>query len=308
MMATQKVMGATEWAMLIALSVLWGGSFFFIGVVVKELPPLTIMMLRVGCAALTLNLVVRFMGQWLPRDPRVWLAFFGMGLFNNVIPQTLIVWGQTQIPSGLASILNATTPLFGVLVAHFFTSDEKMTGKKLAGVIIGFAGVAIMVGPAALSGLGTHIWAQVAVLLASVFYGISGVYGRRFKRLGVSPMMTATGQLTASTLMLAPLALMIDHSWTLATPSAATWLAIAGLALLSTALAYLIFFRLLASAGATNLMLVTFLIPISAVLLGSLFLGEQLEAKHFFGMGLIAMGLAAIDGRLVALIRQPGTP
>ena len=307
-MATQKVMGATEWAMLIALSVLWGGSFFFIGVVVKELPPLTIMMLRVGCAALTLNLVVRFMGQWLPRDPRVWLAFFGMGLFNNVIPQTLIVWGQTQIPSGLASILNATTPLFGVLVAHFFTSDEKMTGKKLAGVIIGFAGVAIMVGPAALSGLGTHIWAQVAVLLASVFYGISGVYGRRFKRLGVSPMMTATGQLTASTVMLAPVALMIDHSWTLATPSAATWLAIAGLALLSTALAYLIFFRLLASAGATNLMLVTFLIPISAVLLGSLFLGEQLEAKHFFGMGLIAMGLAAIDGRLVALIRQPGTP
>ena len=307
-MATQKVMGATEWAMLIALSVLWGGSFFFIGVVVKELPPLTIMMLRVGCAALTLNLVVRFMGQWLPRDPRVWLAFFGMGLFNNVIPQTLIVWGQTQIPSGLASILNATTPLFGVLVAHFFTSDEKMTGKKLAGVIIGFTGVAIMVGPAALSGLGTHIWAQVAVLLASVFYGISGVYGRRFKRLGVSPMMTATGQLTASTLMLAPVALMIDRSWTLATPSAATWLAIAGLALLSTALAYLIFFRLLASAGATNLMLVTFLIPISAVLLGSLFLGEQLEAKHFFGMGLIAMGLAAIDGRLVALIRQPGTP
>jgi drug/metabolite transporter (DMT)-like permease len=259
-------------------------------------------------AALTLNLVVRFMGQWLPREPRIWLAFFGMGLFNNVIPQTLIVWGQTQIPSGLASILNATTPLFGVLVAHFFTSDEKMTGKKLAGVIVGFAGVAIMVGPAALRGLGTHIWAQLAILLASAFYGISGVYGRRFKRLGVAPMVTATGQLTASTLMLAPLALLIDHSWTLATPSAATWLAIAGLALLSTALAYLIFFRLLASAGATNLLLVTFLIPVSAVFLGSLFLGEHLEAKHFIGMGFIAAGLAAIDGRLLNLIRQPGTP
>lgn len=294
--------------MLIALSVLWGGSFFFIGVAVKELPPLTIMMLRVGCAALTLNLVVRFMGQWMPRDPKVWLAFFGMGLFNNVIPQTLIVWGQTQIPSGLASILNATTPLFGVLVAHFFTSDEKMTGKKLAGVIVGFAGVAIMVGPAALRGLGTHIWAQLAILLASAFYGISGVYGRRFKRMGVAPMVTATGQLTASTLMLAPVALSIDHSWTLATPSAATWLAIAGLALLSTALAYLIFFRLLASSGATNLLLVTFLIPVSAVFLGSLFLGEQLEAKHFIGMGFIAAGLAAIDGRLLNLIRQPGTP
>ena len=302
-MATQKVMGAREWAMLLALSVLWGGSFFFIGIAVKELPPLTIMMLRVGCAALILNLVVRFMGQWMPRDPKLWLAFFGMGLFNNVIPQTLIVWGQTQIPSGLASILNATTPLFGVLVAHFFTSDEKMTGQKLAGVITGFAGVAVMVGPAALSGLGSHIWAQLAVLLASAFYGISGVYGRRFKRMGVAPMMTATGQLTASTLMLAPLALMIDHSWTLAQPSPAAWLAIAGLAILSTALAYLIFFRLLASSGATNLMLVTFLIPISAVLLGSLFLGEQVEAKHILGMALIAAGLAAIDGRLLAKFR-----
>ncbi|HLA01578.1 MAG TPA: DMT family transporter, partial [Aestuariivirga sp.] len=152
-MTVQKVMGPAEWGMLLALSVLWGGSFFFIGVAVKELPPLTIMMLRVGCAALILNLVVRLMGQWMPRDPKVWLAFGGMGLLNNVIPQTLIVWGQTQIPSGLASILNATTPLFGVLVAHFFTGDEKVTGNKLAGVLIGFIGVAIMVGPAALSGL-----------------------------------------------------------------------------------------------------------------------------------------------------------
>jgi drug/metabolite transporter (DMT)-like permease len=303
-MATQKVMGAREWAMLLILSVLWGGSFFFIGVAVKELPPLTIMMLRVGCAAITLHLIVRLMGQWMPRDPRVWLAFGGMGLLNNVIPQTLIVWGQTQIPSGLASILNATTPLFGVLVAHFFTSDEKMTGKKFTGVIIGFIGVAIMVGPAALGGLGSHIWAQVAVLLASGFYGISGVYGRRFKQMGVTPMMTATGQLTASTLMLTPLALLVDHSWTLTQPSLAAWSAIAGLAVLSTALAYLIFFRILASSGATNLMLVTFLIPVSAVFLGSLFLGEQLEAKHFIGMACIAAGLAAIDGRLLAKFKR----
>ena len=299
-MATQKVMGAREWALLLMLSVLWGGSYFFIGVAVKELPPLTIMMLRVGCAALILNLVVRFMGQWMPRDPRVWLAFCGMGLFNNVIPQTLIVWGQTEIPSGLASILNATTPLFAVLVAHFFTSDEKMTGKKLAGVIVGFVGVAIMIGPEALSGLGSHIWAQLAILLASAFYGISGVYGRRFKQMGVTPMMTATGQLTASTLMLAPLALAVDQSWTLTQPSIAAWAAIAGLAILSTALAYLIFFRILASSGAINLMLVTFLIPISAIFLGWLFLGEQLEVRHFIGLALIAAGLAAIDGRLLA--------
>ncbi|HEX7110401.1 MAG TPA: EamA family transporter [Aestuariivirga sp.] len=300
-MATQKVMGAKEWALLLILSVLWGGSFFFIGVAVKELPPLTIMMLRVGIAALILHVVIRAMGQWMPRDPKVWLAFGGMGLLNNVIPQTLIVWGQTQIPSGLASILNATTPLFAVLVAHVFTSDERMTGKKLAGVVIGFMGVAIMVGPAALSGLGSNIWAQLAILLASVFYAISGVYGRRFKQMGVTPMMTATGQLTASTLMLTPLALAVDHSWTLTQPSFAAWSAIAGLAILSTALAYLIFFRILASSGATNLLLVTFLIPISAVLLGFLFLGEQLELRHFAGMGLIGLGLAAIDGRLLTL-------
>ena len=218
-MATQKIMGAKEWALLLILSVLWGGSFFFIGVAVKELPPLTIMMLRVGLAALILHVIVRAMGQWMPRDPKVWLAFAGMGLLNNAIPQTLIVWGQTQIPSGLASILNATTPLFGVLVAHFFTTDEKMTGKKLIGVIVGFIGAAVMVGPAALQGLGTNVWAQVAVLLASAFYGISGVYGRRFKQMGVTPMMTATGQLTASTLMLAPVALLVDHSWTLTQPS-----------------------------------------------------------------------------------------
>lgn len=294
--------------MLLVLSLLWGGSFFFIGIAVKELPTFTIMMLRVAIAAFTLNLVARFMGQSLPRDPRIWLAFLGMGLFNNVIPQTLIVWGQTQIPSGLASILNATTPLFGVLVAHAFTSDEKMTANKLAGVTVGFMGVAIMIGPAALNGLGSHVWAQLAVLLASVFYAISGVFGRRFKRMGVQPMMTATGQLTASTLMLTPLALLVDHSWTLASPSLVTWAAIAGLALLSTALAYLLFFRILASSGATNIMLVTFLIPISAVFLGSLFLGEQLEVKHFIGMACIAAGLAAIDGRLLRLFTRRGTP
>jgi drug/metabolite transporter (DMT)-like permease len=302
-----KTMGTTEWAMLLILSLLWGGSYFFIGVAVKELPTLTIMMLRVGIAALTLNFVIRVIGQSLPRDPKIWLAFFGMGLMNNVIPQSLIVWGQTQIPSGLASILNATTPLFGVLIAHFFTGDEKMTGRKLAGVVVGFAGVAIMIGPSALSGLGTHVWAQVAVLLASAFYGISGVYGRRFKRMGVEPMMTATGQLTASTLMIAPLALLVDHSWTLAMPSFDTWAAIGGLAILSTALAYLLFFRILATAGTTNLLLVTFLIPVSAVLLGFLFLGEHLETKHFIGMAGIALGLAAIDGRLLNLIRRPST-
>lgn len=302
-MAAQKVMGPAEWGMLLVLSVLWGGSFFFIGVAVKELPPFTIVALRVGLAAVALLVVIRALGLAMPGDRRTWLAFVGMGLLANLIPFCLIVWGQTRIASGLASILNATTPLFTVIVAHLLTTDEKLTGNKLAGVSIGFAGVALMIGPAVLSGLGADPWAQLAVLGAALSYGFSGIFGRRFKVMGVHPLITAAGQVSASTLMLAPIALLLDHPWTLTLPTPATIAAIAGLALLSTALAYVLFFRVLATAGATNLSLVTFLIPPSAILLGSLVLGERLEAGHFLGMALIAAGLATIDGRPLTLLK-----
>ncbi len=303
-MATQKQMDASEWGMLVALSLLWGGSFFFIGIAVKELPPVTIVTLRVSLAATALLIVCRIMGLHLPRQWAVWRAFFGMGLLNNIIPFCLIVWGQTHIASGLASILNATTPLFTVIVAHFLTADEKMTGNKLAGVLIGFAGVATMIGPAAFGGAISGLWGQIAILGAAISYSFAGIFGRRFKAMGVPPLMTATGQISSSTLMLIPAALLIDKPWTLAMPSLGTWGALIGIALLSTALAYLIFFRILATAGATNLALVTFLIPVSAILLGSLILGEQLEIKHFAGMAMIAAGLAAIDGRLPAKLRD----
>ncbi|SOC94094.1 Threonine/homoserine efflux transporter RhtA [Rhizobium sp. AN5] len=303
-MAIQKQMDASEWGMLVALSLLWGGSFFFIGIAVKELPPVTIVTLRVSLAATALLIVCRIMGLHLPRQWAVWRAFFGMGLLNNIIPFCLIVWGQTHIASGLASILNATTPLFTVIVAHFLTVDEKMTGNKLAGVLIGFAGVATMIGPAAFGGAISGLWGQIAILGAAISYSFAGIFGRRFKAMGVPPLMTATGQISSSTLMLIPAALLIDKPWTLAMPSLGTWGALIGIALLSTALAYLIFFRILATAGATNLALVTFLIPVSAILLGSLILGEQLEIKHFAGMAMIAAGLAAIDGRLPAKLRD----
>jgi drug/metabolite transporter (DMT)-like permease len=302
--AIQKQMDASEWGMLVALSLLWGGSFFFIGIAVKELPPVTIVTLRVSLAATALLIVCRIMGLHLPRQWSVWRAFFGMGLLNNIIPFCLIVWGQTHIASGLASILNATTPLFTVIVAHFLTADEKMTGNKLAGVLIGFAGVATMIGPAAFGGAISGLWGQIAILGAAISYSFAGIFGRRFKAMGVPPLMTATGQISSSTLMLIPAALLIDKPWTLAMPSLGTWGALIGIALLSTALAYLIFFRILATAGATNLALVTFLIPVSAILLGSLILGEQLEIKHFAGMAMIAAGLAAIDGRLPAKLRD----
>jgi drug/metabolite transporter (DMT)-like permease len=290
-------MGAREWALLVTLSILWGGSFLFIGVAVKELPPLTIVALRVALAALALHVVVRSIGVPMAHNNRIWAAFLGMGLLNNAIPFTLIVWGQSHIASGLASIINATTPLFTVLVAHLFTGDERMTGQRLAGVIVGFAGVTAMIGGTALQSLGLDVAAQVAVLAAALSYGCAGVFGRRFRTLGVPPLATAAGQVTASSMMLIPLALVVDRPWALPIPSGATIAAVVALALVSTALAYLLFFRLLASAGATNVALVTFLIPVSAILFGAIVLNERLALRHLAGMVVIAVGLALIDGR-----------
>ncbi|MFK5927546.1 MAG: EamA family transporter, partial [Desulfuromusa sp.] len=181
--------------------------------------------LRVGLAAIVLNLVVRASGLRMPTDRRLWGAFFGMGLLNNIIPFCLIVWGQTHIASGLASIFNATTPLFTVIVAHKFTKDEKITGGRLVGIIVGFAGVAAIIGLDSLSTLGNNTLAQFAVLGAALSYTFAGVYGRRFKSYGVAPMVTATGQVTASTLLLVPLAVIVDQPWTLAIPGLETWAA-----------------------------------------------------------------------------------
>ena len=299
-----RTMGPLEWTLLLVLSVLWGGSFFFVGVAVKALPPFTIVALRVGLAAIALNIIVRATGMRMPTDPKLWGAFIGMGLLNNMIPFSLIVWGQTHIASGLASIFNATTPLFTVVVAHAFTKDEKITGGRLGGIIVGFAGVAVIIGLDSLNSIGTNTLAQFAVLGAALSYAFAGVYGRRFKSYGVSPMVTATGQVTASTILLVPIAVIVDKPWNLSVPGLETWAAIVALALFSTALAYILYFRILAVAGATNLLLVTFLIPISAILLGVIFLDEQLYFRDFAGMGLICLGLVAIDGRLFQYFRK----
>ena len=303
-------MGGREWAMLLALAVLWGGSFFFNGVAVRELPSFTLVWLRVAVAAATLLGVLRLVGQRMPRGSRVWATFGAMGLLNNVVPFVLIVWGQHHIASGLASILNATTPLFTVLVAHLLTPDERLTPLKAAGVAVGFAGAVLMVGPDALGGLGTGVAAQLACLAGALIYAFAAIFGRRFKRMGVPPMATAAGQVCASTVLLLPLMLLVDRPWTLAMPHAATGAAVLGVGLLSTALAYVLYFRILAAAGATNLVLVTFLIPVSAILLGALVLGETLLPRHFVGMALIGAGLACIDGRLPRLLfgrRERGT-
>ena len=192
-----------------------------------------------------------------------------------------------------------------MLVAHWATADEKLTAARLAGVAAGLAGVVVMIGPDLLRELGGHVLGQFAVLLAAVSYAFAGVYGRRFR--GEPPLRVAAGQLVASSMLLAPVAMLIDRPWTLPPPGAATIAALVALAVLSTALAYLIYFRILARAGATNVLLVTFLIPVSAILLGTLVLGEQLALRHLVGMAAIGIGLAAIDGRPATWAYRVGT-
>jgi drug/metabolite transporter (DMT)-like permease len=302
MAGEDRRMGPAEWGLLLTLAVLWGGSFLFGKVAVADLPPLTLVLARVGLAALALLAVVRLSGHRLPRSPRVWGSFAVMGALNNVVPFGLIFWAQTEIASGLASILNATTPLFTIVVAHLATRDERVSPNRLAGVLVGFAGAVVVIGPDALTGVGGHVLGQVAVLGAALSYAVAGVFGGRFR--GLPAVVPAAGQLTGSTALVLPAALLIDRPWTLAPPSPATWGAVAALALLCTAVAYVIYFRILAAAGATNLLLVTFLIPVSALLLGAAVLGEHLDPRDGIGMLLIFAGLAAIDGRPLAAARR----
>ena len=294
---------AQDWALLLALSLLWGASYFFSKIAVGALPPLTVVVARVALAAATLLLVCRLAGVALPLAH--WRDFLGMGAINNVLPFALIFWAQTEIASGLASILNATTPLFTAVLAHVLTRDEKLTAAKIAGVCLGIVGVSVLVGIEALETIGGSILPQLACLGAAVSYAFAGIFARR-RLKDVPPLAAAAGQLSASSLMALPLVLLVDHPWTLPMPDGVTIAALLGLALLSTALGYAIYFRILARAGATNILLVTLLIPPSAILLGALFLGESLALHHFIGFAVIALGLGAIDGRLLKRKRAAG--
>lgn len=284
--------------MLLILALVWGGSFFFNGLAVRELPVLSVVVARVGLAAAMLLIVMWWRGERMPRGRRVLASFVVMGMLNNAVPYALIVGGQQHIGAGVASILNAATPIFTVVLAHLLTRDERMTRAKLLGVLIGFAGVAVMVGAGVRQEAGFHVLAHLMCLGGALSYALAGLYGRRFSQMNISPLGAAAGQVTASALIPLPAVLVLDQPWALPPPSLTAIAALAGVAALSTALAYLLYFRLLATAGATNLLLVTFLIPVSAILLGTLFLGERLLPRHILGMVLIGGGLAAIDGRV----------
>lgn len=289
-------MPVAAWGMLLVLSTLWGGSFLFNRIAVAEIATLDIVAGRVFLAALVLFVAAWATGATLPRDRASWRDYAVMGLLNTVVPFCLIVWGQKTIGAGLASILNATTPIFGVIVAHLFTADDKASPAKIVGIAVAFLGVVVLVGIDALAGLADHLAAELACLGAALSYGVAALWSRRFR--GRPPITTALGQFTASSLVLVPAALVVSPPWAAPVPSAAAIACVVALAILSTAVAYILFFRLTTLVGPTNTTLVTFLIPPSAIFLGFAVLGERLAPQHVAGVVLIGAGLAAIDGRL----------
>ncbi len=285
-----------DWGMLLLLSVLWGGAYFFAGVAVRELPPLTVVLVRVSLAALTLLPLFWFAGHSMPSTLKQWYPFIGMGVLNNVLPFGLIFAGQTQITVGLSSIINAMTPLFTVIVMASF-GQERMTVNRVFGVLLGIAGVVVLQGAGgpvdATQSLGIAL-----CLGAALSYGLAALWGRKFLG-GIAPVKSATCQLICSTLVMMVVVSLVDQPWRLSMPGTGTLWALVALAVFGTALAYLVFFHILVRAGPSNVMLVTLLIPVTAMMLGSVFLGELVQLKDVLGAGIIALGLLFIDGRVV---------
>ena len=295
-------MSLIEWCLLLALAFLWSWVFLLTKVALSGMQPFTVVALRLGIGAIIMQLWLLASATRMPATPRIWASFLGMGVLNNFIPFCLIAFGQREIASGLAAILNATTPLFTVLLAHVWTRDERLTAGRLAGVLLGIAGAMVMIGPGALRGLSASVLGELAILGAAISYACAGIFGRRLRHL--PPMVAASGQVTMSAMLVLPLACFVDTPWLRPMPGAAAWLAVGSAALFCTALGYWLYFRILATAGATNLLLVTLLLPVGALLLGTAILGEHIDARELAGMLLIAAGLATIDGRLLALFTR----
>lgn len=298
-------MTSRHWLMLLVLSMLWGGGFMFIKIALRGgIAPFSIVACRVGVGALALGAILYVTRTRLPRSLAVWRAFFIMGALNNLVPWMMVAWAQTQIPSALAAILNAPTPLITAVLAHFLTADEKLTRQKFTGVVAGILGVALVVGPGVLGGMDKTAMAQLICASATLSYAASGIYGRVFGSMNVAPIAAAFGQQLMVACVIIPVALVVDEPWSLPMPQLSAFGAVLALGVIGTALPYILFYRLLAEAGATNLMLVNLLIPGWAVALGAIVLGERLPPTAFAGMALVAFGLAIIDGRLFAMLRR----
>ncbi len=294
-----------SWAGLFALGSVWGSSFFFFEIALGAFGPLTVALLRVLVATAVLYAAMLLSKASLPRDRSFWLAIAAMGVLNNAIPFALIAWAQTSIDSGLASILNATTPIFSMILAVFLVRQETLTANRTVGLVLGLAGVVVLIGPDTVSPLGADPASQALVLLAALSYANAAIFARRFL-IGNHALATSFGQVLTATVALAPLALIFERPF-LATPGPETWAAIAAIGAFGTALAYPLYFVLLRRTGATNLMLVTLINPIVAVLLGVFVLSERPAWTTFAGMALILLGLSAIDGRLIGWLRRRST-
>ena len=298
-------MDGRSWAGIAVLGAVWGSSFFFFEVALETLGPVTVAFARVAIAALVLFGLLRIARLALPTDWRSWRALAVMGILNNAIPFTLIAWAQVAIEGGLASILNATTPIFSVVLAVFVARQETLTANRLAGVLLGFGGVVVLIGPGALSSLGVSVFSKSLVLLGALSYASAAIYARRHL-VAHPPLVTSFAQVATAAAVLLPLAFAIERPWE-ASPTIATWGALLAIGTLGTAFAYPLYFFLLRRTGATNLMLVTLINPVTALLLGIVVLGETPGWTAFAGMALIFAGLATIDGRLVdyGLRRRP---
>lgn len=288
--ATTEAPSTEAWLLLLALSLPWGGSFVFFRILAGSLPALTTAWSRVALATPVLFLLLRWRGGG-GRIP--WRDIAVMAVINNVVPFSLLAWGEAHVTAGLAAVLNATTPAFGVLLAAAL-GGEALSRGRVAGCVLAFAGVVVLIGPSVLAG--GDPWGAFACLGAACSYGLSALWGRRLR--AVPPLAAAAGQCLASTVLLLPVMALVDQPWALPMPGLGTWGVIFGLAWVSTALAYVIFFRIVVVSGAQNAILVTFLTPVTGILLGALFLGEGVAPRMIAGLLLIIAGLAAIDGRL----------
>ena len=298
-------MGSREWLLMFILAFIWGGSFIAVEIALEELPSLSIVTFRVGGAALALYIFTKVskISIVFPEGAQVRTILSGMlllALFNNALPFTAIVWGQTQIDAGLASILNATMPFFTAFIAHFSVKEERITVTSFLGTVLGFFGVAVIFsGTLGSNGASTGLLGQLSVLAGACSYGIAAVIGRKLVKHGVQPVTMALGQLSMATIILLPVSLVYDEPWVLSFPSVSVWVALVVLAVACSALAYVLYFRLIQAAGATNTSFITLLIPAFAILMGIVMFGETFHSTHGYGLMLIACGMAVMDGRII---------
>lgn len=293
------VMNAREWGLLLFISFTWGLSFFFIEIVLREMGPFTLVFYRIWIAGLIALIWLYSSGGRLPMDRHSWSRFFVLGAINNVIPFSLISWGQVYISSSLASILNATTPLFAAVLAHMLTGDEHLTGHRIIGILLGIIGVSLLVGPQALYGISSNVLGQFAIMAAAISYACGGIYTRHLRNM--STLVAMTGTLVAASILTLPLVFIYEYP----VRTSMQWStvgALLGLSVFGTALAYILYFHIIRTVGATNTLLVTFLVPVTALLLGVLVLKETLSQHAIAGMLVIFLGLVAVDGRLIRKI------